>query len=54
MNNSGSEDLWLSATDAVVNGGRWLLGTETSPDEFGSRILGIPQNELRNVVMLCI
>ena len=23
VNNSGSEDLWLSATGAVVNGGRW-------------------------------
>jgi len=23
-NNSGSKDLWLSATGAVVNGGQWL------------------------------
>jgi hypothetical protein len=27
-NNSGSEDLWLSATGAVVNGGRWLHSIE--------------------------
>jgi hypothetical protein len=24
MDNSGSEDLWLFATGAVLNGGRWL------------------------------
>jgi len=29
MNNSGFENLWLSATGAVVNGGRWLRGMRT-------------------------
>ena len=48
MNNSGSEDLWLSATGAVVNGGRWLRGTKTSPEAFCSRIFGIPLEELRD------
>jgi hypothetical protein len=36
VNNSGSEDLWLSATGAVVNGGRWPRGLETSPGAFCS------------------
>jgi hypothetical protein len=38
MNNSGSEDLWLSATGAVVNGGRWPRGIETSLEAFCSRV----------------
>ena len=42
MNNSGSEDLWLSATGAVVNGGRWLRGTETSLGPFLLPVFGIP------------
>jgi hypothetical protein len=48
MNNSGSEDLWLSATGAVVNGGRWLRGTKTSPEAFCSWVFGIPLKELRD------
>jgi hypothetical protein len=48
MNNSGSEDLWLSATGAVVNGGRWLRGTKTSPEAFCSRVFCIPLKELRD------
>jgi hypothetical protein len=34
MNNGGSEDLWLSATCAVVNGGRWLRGIKRRPGSF--------------------
>jgi hypothetical protein len=31
---SGSEDLWLSATGAVVNGGRWLRPIERRPGKL--------------------
>ena len=34
MNNSGSEDLWLSATGAVVNGGRWLRAIERRSEKL--------------------
>jgi hypothetical protein len=34
VNNSGSEDLWLSATGAVVNGGRWLRPIERRSEKL--------------------
>jgi hypothetical protein len=36
MNNSESEDLWLSATGAVVNGGRWLRSIRTLVSRISS------------------
>jgi hypothetical protein len=36
MHNSESEDLWLSATGAVVNGGRWLRGIRTLVSRISS------------------
>jgi hypothetical protein len=41
VNNSGSGDLWLSATGAVVNGGRWLRTFERGPGNFVPHVIAM-------------